>query len=94
VLRVEFDPLVILGHPNIADFALYASRSTQVPNGVPLGPEEYLWLIGFHQTAGASAALTRKTIDLALAGHPTAMRLCRERILPPCASCESKSSCR
>jgi len=28
--------------------------------------------------------LTRKAVELALAGEPTAMRLCLERILPPC----------
>jgi hypothetical protein len=28
--------------------------------------------------------LTRKAVELALVGDPTAMRLCLERILPPC----------
>jgi hypothetical protein len=28
--------------------------------------------------------LTRRAVELALAGDPTAMRLCLERILPPC----------
>lgn len=31
-----------------------------------------------------SKALTQKAVELALAGDPTAMRLCLERILPPC----------
>ena len=34
--------------------------------------------------AGESEALTRKAVELALAGDPTAMRLCIERLLPPC----------
>src|SRR5271166_6613580 len=34
--------------------------------------------------AGESEALTRKAVELALAGDPTALRLCIERILPPC----------
>ena len=34
--------------------------------------------------AGEAEALTRKAVELALAGDPTAMRLCIERILPPC----------
>ena len=34
--------------------------------------------------AGESEALTRTAVDLALAGDPIAMRLCIERILPPC----------
>jgi hypothetical protein len=33
---------------------------------------------------GESEALTRRAVELALAGDPTAMRLCLERILPPC----------
>jgi hypothetical protein len=33
---------------------------------------------------GESEALTRKAVELALLGDPTAMRLCLERILPPC----------
>ncbi len=33
---------------------------------------------------GESEALTRKAVELALVGDPTAMRLCLERILPPC----------
>jgi len=32
---------------------------------------------------GAGAALTRRAVELALVGDPTAMRLCFERILPP-----------
>jgi uncharacterized protein DUF5681 len=34
--------------------------------------------------AGEAEALTRKAVELALVGDPTAMRLCVERILPPC----------
>ena len=34
--------------------------------------------------AGESEALTRRAVELTLAGDPTAMRLCLERILPPC----------
>jgi hypothetical protein len=34
--------------------------------------------------AGESEALTRTAVELALAGDPTAMRLCIARILPPC----------
>jgi hypothetical protein len=34
--------------------------------------------------AGESEASTRRAVELALAGDPTAMRLCLERILPPC----------
>jgi hypothetical protein len=34
--------------------------------------------------AGVAEALTRKAVELALVGDPTAMGLCVERILPPC----------
>jgi hypothetical protein len=34
--------------------------------------------------AGESEALTRKAVEPALAGDPTAMRLFIERLLPPC----------
>ena len=34
--------------------------------------------------AGESEALTRTAVELALAGYSTAMRLCIERLLPPC----------
>jgi hypothetical protein len=33
---------------------------------------------------GEAEALTRRAVELALAGDPTALRLCFERILPPC----------
>jgi Family of unknown function (DUF5681) len=33
---------------------------------------------------GESEALTRKAVEMALAGDPTAMRLCLDRLLPPC----------
>ncbi len=33
---------------------------------------------------GEAEALTRKAVELALAGDPSAMRLCLERLLPPC----------
>ena len=34
--------------------------------------------------AGESEGLTRKAVELALVGDPTAMQLCPERILPLC----------
>ena len=33
---------------------------------------------------GEAESLTRKAVELAIAGEPTAMRLCLERILPAC----------
>ncbi len=34
--------------------------------------------------AGEAEALTRKAVELALVGDPTALRLCMERVLPQC----------
>ena len=34
--------------------------------------------------AGEAEALTRKAVEMALDGDPIAMRLCMERVLPPC----------
>jgi hypothetical protein len=34
--------------------------------------------------AGEAEALTRKAVELALVGDPTALRLCIERVLPQC----------
>src|SRR5438034_7080317 len=34
--------------------------------------------------AGEAEALTRRAVELAFEGDPTALRLCVERILPPC----------
>jgi hypothetical protein len=34
--------------------------------------------------AGEAETLTRKAVELALVGDPTALRLCLERVLPPC----------
>jgi hypothetical protein len=44
--------------------------------------------------AGESEALTRKAVELALAGDPTAMRLCIERLLPPRRERTVKFTCR
>jgi len=35
--------------------------------------------------AGEAEALTRKAVELALVGDPTALRLCIQRVLPQCA---------
>jgi len=53
-----------------------AGRQTGSRNKATLAAAAFL--------AGESEALTRRAVELALAGDPTAMRLCLERILPPC----------
>ena len=43
---------------------------------------------------GQSEALTRKAVELALAGDPVALRLCIERILPVCRERAVRLACR
>ena len=54
------------------------------PRGRPAGSRNKRTLAAAVLLDGESEALTRKAAELALAGDPTALRLCIERILPPC----------
>src|SRR5215468_114054 len=54
------------------------------PSGRPVGRRNNKTLAAAVLLDGESEALTRKAVELALAGDPTALRLCIERILPPC----------
>jgi Family of unknown function (DUF5681) len=54
------------------------------PRGRPPGARNKKTLAAAVLLDGESEALTRKAVELALAGDPTALRLCIERILPPC----------
>src|SRR5882724_9630799 len=57
-------------------------------SGNPLGPRvgcrNKTTIAAAALLAGEAEALTRKAVELALGGDPTAMRLCMERVLPPC----------
>ena len=52
------------------------------PRGRPVGARNKKTLAAAVLLEGE--ALTRKAVELALAGDPTALRLCIERIVPPC----------
>jgi hypothetical protein len=54
------------------------------PGGRQRGSRNKATLAAAALLAGESEALTRKAVEMALAGDPTAMRLCMERVLPPC----------
>jgi len=54
------------------------------PAGRPAGARNRKTLAAAMLLDGEAEALTRKAVELALAGDPTALRLCLERILPPC----------
>ncbi|HMD66915.1 MAG TPA: DUF5681 domain-containing protein [Stellaceae bacterium] len=54
------------------------------PGGRRRGSRNMTTLAAAALLEGESEALTRKAVEMALAGDPTAMRLCMERVLPPC----------
>ncbi len=54
------------------------------PAGRPAGARNRRTLAAAMLLDGEAESLTRKAVELALAGDPTAMRLCLERVLPPC----------
>jgi Family of unknown function (DUF5681) len=64
------------------------------PRGRPVGSRNRKTLAAAVLLAGEAEALTRKAVELALAGDPTALRLCIERILPPCRERAVSLSCR
>lgn len=53
------------------------------PNGRPKGSRNAATLALESLLDGEAEALTRKAVELALAGDITALRLCLDRILPP-----------
>jgi hypothetical protein len=53
------------------------------PNGRPKGSRNAATLALESLLDGEAAALTRKAVELALAGDIAALRLCLDRILPP-----------
>lgn len=53
------------------------------PKGRPTGARGKTAMAVEKLLEGEASALTRKAIDLALAGDTVALRLCMERILPP-----------
>jgi hypothetical protein len=54
------------------------------PAGRPAGARNRKTLAAAMLLDGEAEGLTRRAVELALAGDPTALRLCIERILPPC----------
>jgi hypothetical protein len=56
------------------------------PGGRRFGSRNKATMAALELLADEAEALTRKAVEAALAGDPTAMRLCLERILPPIKS--------
>ena len=53
------------------------------PGGRPKGSLNKATLASQALLDGEAEALTRKVVELAKEGHPVALRLCLERLLPP-----------
>ena len=66
-------------------------RRSGNPAGRRIGCRNKTTLAAAALLAGEAEALTRKAVELALVGDPTALRLCIERILP---QCRERSPCR
>ena len=60
----------------------FLPKSSGNPAGRPKGSRNRTTLAAQALLDGEAEALTRKVIELALAGDPVALRLCLERILP------------
>ena len=54
------------------------------PLGRRVGCRDKTTIAAAAPLAGEAETLTRKAVELALVGDPTALRLCLERVLPPC----------
>jgi len=54
------------------------------PTGRRVGCRNKTTIAAASLLAGEAEALTRKAVELALGGDPTALRLCIERVLPQC----------
>ena len=54
------------------------------PKGKPKGARNKATLAALALLDGEAEALTRKAVELALEGDTTALRLCLERLVPPC----------
>jgi Family of unknown function (DUF5681) len=62
----------------------FAKGKSGNPAGRPAGARNRKSLAAAALLDGEAEALTRKAVEMALAGDPTALRLCLERILPTC----------
>ena len=62
----------------------FAKGRSGNPAGRRIGSRNRATLAAAALLEGEAEALTRKAAELALGGDPTALRLCLERILPPC----------
>ena len=75
---------VSLRQPGLVRGRPFTKGPSNRPPGRRAGSRNKKTLAAAILLEGEAEALTRRAVELALAGDPTAMRLCIERILPPC----------
>jgi hypothetical protein len=78
------DQIELVKPPRKARGRPFVKGQSGNPGGRPAGARNRRTLAAAMLLEGEAESLTRKAVELALAGDPTAMRLCLERILPPC----------
>lgn len=80
--RIETLP-VPAGEQQARDRGRFRPGVSGNPRGRPVGSHNHATLLAATLLEGEAEAITRKAVELALAGDPMALRLCMERILPP-----------
>src|SRR6267378_7807660 len=81
---MQMNDVLLPKPPGLARGRPFAKGRSGHPAGRPAGARNKKTLAAAALLEGEAEALTRKAVELALVGDPTAMRLCIERILPPC----------
>jgi hypothetical protein len=71
-----------------------ARASRAIPAGRPHGRRDHVSGTARLLLAGEDEALTCKPVEMALAGDPTALRLCLERVVGPYHAWSSSRCCR
>jgi hypothetical protein len=84
VMRIKMDQIDRVKRGWAARGRPFQQGQSGNPAGRPAGARNRKTLAAALLLDGEAEALTRRAVELALAGDPTALRLCIERILPPC----------
>jgi hypothetical protein len=82
--EMQMDEILLPRLSQLARGRPFAKGQSGNPAGRPAGARNKKTLAAAVLLEGEAEALTRLAVELAFAGDPTALRLCIERILPPC----------
>jgi hypothetical protein len=83
-MEMSMDDMELPKPRRVARGRPFAQGRSGNPGGRPAGARNRKTLAAAVLLEGEAEALTRKAVELALAGDLSAMRLCLERLLPPC----------